>query len=94
MATTISGGRGQCSTPRLADPLLHPQRIKGCRSIARKASTTDWAAVLAPDHAPDPSFAHERSVLAEMALLMAAQQVATNRGNSIAQQLAIWRPFQ
>lgn len=94
MATTISGGRGQCSTPRLADPLQHPQRIRCDRPTATTASTADWAAVHAPDHAPDPSFAHEQSALVELALLMAAQQVAINRGNSIAQQLAIWRPFQ
>jgi hypothetical protein len=94
MAPTISGGQGQFSTPRLADPLQHPQRINSGRSTAAPAVTGATAASDAPDHAPAPRSAHERAALAELALLLAAQQVAISRGNTLAQQIAVWRPFR
>lgn len=52
MATTISGGRGQCSPPTLADPLLHLQKVSGCRSTAATASSGCQGSKNAPDHAP------------------------------------------
>jgi hypothetical protein len=53
MTPTISGGQGQCSPPRLADPLLHVQRVNSCRSLVCTGLRKRRCRSDAPKHAPD-----------------------------------------
>jgi hypothetical protein len=53
MTPTISGGQGQCSPPRLADPLLQVQRVNSCRLLFCTGFSDIRDPAGAPKHAPN-----------------------------------------
>jgi hypothetical protein len=98
MAPTMRGGQGQCSSPRLADPLLGVQVVKGARTQSSAGVESRQRPWHAPNHTPDASDWHvstnaEHEAFGELALVMAMRQVAESRGNTLRQQAVLWSPF-
>lgn len=91
MPSTTLGSLGHGDARRPLDPLLHLQMVSHCRLQAHRAASGQAETDDAPINASDPSIIHE---MAKLALIIAADQVASSRGKTLVEQLAIWRPFR
>jgi hypothetical protein len=103
MATTTRGSQGQCSTPRLTDPLHKMQCVRASKWTATSELNSRLTPGHAPKHAPETEatltspaewIAEGQQVLSELALLLAIQRIAETHGNSLRQQASIWSPYR